>query len=121
LAKEPKEKGIPVAEIGAEIIWNDDKLKVPFISNPFITRLKGNATLGQVLAYNLYYDDLKKKWQVLSDITISTVKNLARYYTDDPDAPTEQSDLPLRITNKHELHTKDTDLATLIQTLIDMY
>ncbi|GAH33220.1 unnamed protein product, partial [marine sediment metagenome] len=32
-----------------------------------------------------------------------------------------QSDLPLRITEKHELRTKDLDLAVLIQQLIDMY
>jgi len=121
LAKELKEKGIPVAEAGQEVVWNDAFLKVPFISNPFITRLKGRAELNQALAYNLYFDDLEKKWKPLSDITISTVKNLGRYYTGDPTPPEVQSDLHMRITNKHELRTKDTDLATLIQTLIDMY
>jgi len=127
-ADEPIEKGIPIALPGAEVVWNDPKLKIPFVSNPFISRLKGKAVLDMMLAFNLYYDDLKQKWQPLSDITISTVKNLGRYYTDDPEAPTEQSDLPLRIDNKHALHTFDsylggklTDTNTKLQTLIDMY
>ena len=119
--KEIAEKGIPIAEAGAEVIWNDPKLKTSFISNPFISRLKGHATLEQMLAYNLYYDDLTKKWKPLSDITISTVKNLARFYTADPEPPEVQSDLPLRITDKHELRTIDSALAILIQQLIDMY
>lgn len=119
--KEIAEKGIPIAEPGAEVIWNDPKLKTSFISNPFISRLKGRATLEQTLAYNLYFDDLTKKWKPLSDLTISTVKNLGRFYTADPEAPVVQSDLHLRISNKHELRTKDLDLAVLIQQLIDMY
>jgi len=114
----PIEKGLPIAKAGQEVIWIDPKLKVPFVSNPFITRLKGKATLDMMLAYNLYFDDLTQKWKPLSDITISTVKNLGRFYTADPDTPIEQSDLPMRITDKHELRTKDMDLKTLLESVI---
>lgn len=120
-AIEPIEKGIPIAAPGAEVIFDDVALKSPFISNPFISRLKGRAFLEQSLAYNLYFDDLTQKWKPLSDITISTVKNLGRFYPTDPTPPTALSDLHLRITDKHELRSKDTDLAVLMQTLIDMY
>ena len=119
--KESAEKGIPIAEPGAEVIFDDIILKSPFISNPFISRLKGRAFLEQSLSYNLYFDDLTQKWKPLSDVTISTVKNLGRYYPTDPTPPTALSDLHLRITDKHELRSKDSDLAVLIQTLIDMY
>jgi len=116
--KEIIERGIPIAEPGAEIVWNDPKLKTSFISKPFVSRLKGRAFLEQMLAYNLYYDDLTKKWKPLSDITISTVKNLGRYYTADPEVPIVQSDLNLRITEKHELRTKDLELKDLLQSVI---
>lgn len=117
----PIEKGIAVADVGQDVVWDDFYLKVPFSSNPFITRLRGQAILNQALSYNLYWDDLAQRWKPLTDITISTAKILARYYPTDPEAPTELSDLPMRITDKHELRTKDTDLAALIQTLIEMY
>ncbi len=106
-AKEPIEKGIPIADPGAEIIFNDPILKSPFISNPFMSRLKGRAFLEQMIAYNLYFDDLTQKWKPLSDISISTVKNLARYYPTDPDPPTMLSDLPLRLNEYHELEVID--------------
>ncbi|HEC40876.1 hypothetical protein LCGC14_0876540 [marine sediment metagenome] len=116
-AKEPIEKGIPIAEPGAEIIFNDPVLKTPFISNPFISRLKGRAFLEQTLAYNLYFDDLTKKWKVLSDISISTVKNLARYYPTDPTPPTVISDLPLRLNTFHELMVNDEVSITSLNTM----
>ncbi len=119
--KEIAELGIPIAKPGDEVVWNDPKLKTSFISNPFISRLKGRATLEQTLAYNLYFDDLTKKWKPLSDLTISTVKNLGRYYTADPEAPVVQSDLYMRLTAKHELRTNDLDVIAKLQQLIDMY
>ena len=119
--KEVIEPGIPIAKPGDEVIWNDPKLKTSFISNPFISRLKGSATLDQMLAYNLYFDDITQKWKPLSDLAISTVKNLGRYYTADPEAPTEQSDLYMRLTAKHELRTNDLDVIAKLQELIDMY
>ncbi len=111
-ANEPIQKGIPIAEPGSEVIFNDPVLKSPFISNPFISRLKGRAFLEQSLAYNLYFDDLTQKWKPLSDISISTVKNLGRYYPSDPTPPTNISDLPLRINNMHELMVNDEVLIT---------
>ena len=106
-ANEPIQKGIPIAEPGSEVIFNDPVLKSPFISNPFISRLKGRAYLEQCLAYNLYFDDLTQKWKPLSDISISTVKNLARFYPTDPPPPTVLSDLPLRLNEYHELEVID--------------
>ncbi len=106
-AKESIEKGIPIAEPGAEIIFNDPVLKSPFISNPFMSRLKGRAFLEQMLAYNLYFDDLTKKWKPLSDITISTVKNLGRYYPTNPTPPSILSDLPMRINAEQHLMVQD--------------
>ena len=59
---EPIKKGVALAPIGSDVIWDDPKLKVPFSSNPFISRMKGSAVLDMVLSFGLYYNELTKKW-----------------------------------------------------------
>lgn len=112
---EPKDKGVPVAPVGSDVIWDDLKLRVPFSSNPFITRMKGSAVLNMSLSFGLYYNELTKRWAPLTSATISEALIKARYYAVNPDALTLLSDNPLRTTNIQELMVKDTDLETKLE------
>jgi len=68
---EIKKKGIPIAEIGSDVIWDDPKLKVPFTSNPFISRMKGSPELNMAISFGLYYNELAKKWMPITSATMT--------------------------------------------------
>lgn len=102
------EKGIPVAEVDDDVIWDDLKLRVPFTSKPFISRLRGKARLDMVLSYGLYFNELTKKWTPLTAASIGEALCKARYYPTAPSDLTELSDNPLMMDNKHQLRIYDT-------------
>lgn len=108
-------KGIPIAELGASVIWDDPKLKVPFTSHPFISRMLGNAQLNMVLSYGLYYNELTQKWTPITATTMTEALSKARYYPTPPDALTELSDNPMRSTDSQELMVNDTDLLAKLE------
>lgn len=113
----PKKKGIPLADIGSDVIWDDPKLKVPFSSNPYISRMKGSAVLNMALSFGLYYNELTGKWSPITSATMTESLIKARYYASTPDVLTELSDNPLRSTNSQELMVKDTVLENILNKL----
>jgi len=102
-----KKKGIPIAEIGADVIWDDEKLKVPFTSNPFISRMKGSAILNMALSFGLYYNELTKKWMPITSSAMTAEALKSRYYPTPPDALSELSDNPLRSNDSQHLLVND--------------
>jgi len=118
---EIKKKGIPIAEIGADVIWDDPKLKVPFTSYPFISRMKGSAILNMAISFGLYYNELAKKWMPITSATMTESLIKARYYPEAPDGLTELSDNPLIMSNDYKLLVSDSGvrantLAIKVQT-----
>ena len=96
---EPIKKGVPLADIGGDVIWDDPKLRVPFSSNPFISRMKGSAVLNMALSFGLYYNELTKKWAPITSATMTESLIKGRYYAVAPDPLTLLSDNPLRSNN----------------------
>lgn len=104
---EPVTKGISVAEIGGDVIWDDSKLKVPFTSNPFISRMKGSAILNMAISFGLYYNELAQKWMPITSATMTESLVKSRYYPTAPDVLTELSDNPMRSNESQHLLIND--------------
>lgn len=98
---------LPVARLGAEFEFTDERLKISLESFPVPKRLISKASLDMVLALNMYYDDIQKKFVPLSAVDISTVRNDARYYTAAPPLLIVNQYAPMRITNAQELMVSD--------------
>lgn len=114
---EPIKKGIPIASIGADVIWDDEKLRVPFSSNPFISRMKGKAELQMALSFGLYYNELTKKWSPITSTTMTEALIKARYYPTPPDPLTELSDNKLRTNDEQELMVVNKDVPLAVSDL----
>ncbi len=117
--KRIKEKSLapilPIARLGAEFEWTDDKIKVGLESFPVPKRLISKAELSMVLALNMYYDDIQQKFVPLSAVDISTVRSEGRYYTSPPDLLTVDQYAAMRIDNNQYLLTRDIlSLAELV-------
>jgi len=108
---EVKEKGIPIADLGAEVIFDDLRLKVPFSSIPFISKMKGRAFLEQTLSYGLYFNELTQKWTPITATTMGEALVKGRYYPTPPSTLTELSDNPLRSDNAQNLMTVNPDFV----------
>ena len=112
-----KKKGIPIAEIGADVIWDDPKLKVPFTSNPFISRMKGSAILNMAISFGLYYNELAKKWMPITSATMTESMVKSRFYPEAPDGLTELSDNPMRSDANQNLMVVNKDVPLLVSDL----
>lgn len=111
-------EGIPVAKLGAEFEWIDDKLKVGLEAYPTFKRPLGKAEINMMLALNMYYDDITKKWKVMDSLDISTVKNLARFYLSDPPALTTDVFEYMRIDKNHRLECVDNILDIAMRPIV---
>ncbi|MFX0024433.1 MAG: hypothetical protein ACFE9S_19095 [Candidatus Hermodarchaeota archaeon] len=114
---EVEQKGIPSAVFGEEFEWTDEKLKIALSSYPDFKRLKSEAVLKMMLALNMYWDDVTKKWEVMSSTEIATVRNQARYYSAPPAALTTDQWANMRIDNNQRLIVVDEGALTVLNKL----
>lgn len=115
---EAVKEGIPVAKLGAEFEWIDEKLKVGLEAYPTFKRPLGKAEISMMLALNMYYDDITEKWKVMDSIDISTVKNLARYYLSAPPALTTDQFAYMRLDKNQRLEVKDVGVNSTMESTI---
>ena len=112
-------EGIPVAKLGAEFEWIDERLKVGLEAYPTFKRPLGKAEMAMVLSLGLYYNDITKKWEPLSAIDISTVRNQARFYSvNPPDLTTDVYD-NMRIDKNQNLLCNDVILDKIMSGITD--
>lgn len=116
--KKSESRVLPVARLGGSFEFTDDKIRIGLESYPVPKRLISKAELTMVLALNMYYDDIQKKFVPLSAVDISTVRNEGRYYTAEPPLLITNQFAPMRINNAQKLIVVD-ELAEFYLTAIN--